>query len=173
MKKGFIAGIIGVVLLSGAGIYYLLGGFNEIEFSLEKRQDIALLGLTYRGIPEGEALGETFRQVHQLISKYPEARLHTLYEIEPAGKRDTLAVFVGIENSDSITSRDGLEEKTIPCSRVIVANIEAHRLVMPVPEVVKKKIEAYAEEMGLVTQGVYVDVIINERHVRVIAPIEG
>lgn len=172
MKKGIIAGIIGIILLTGVGVYYLLGGFKDIEFHVEERENIELVGLTYRGTPQGDEIGETFLQVHQLIAKYPETRLHTLYEIEPAGKRDTLEVFVGIENLATITPRDGLEEKTILCSKVIVANIEAHRLVMPVPNVVKREIEAYAEKMGIVTQGIYIDVILNERHVKVIAPIK-
>ena len=173
MKRGIIAGIIGIILLMGVGVYYLLGGFKDIEFHIEERENIELVGLTYRGTPLGGEIEETFLQIHQLIAKYPEARLHTLYEIEPAGKRDTLEVFLGVENLGVITPRDGLEEKSILCSKVIVANIEAHRLVMPVPDVVKRKIEAYAEKMGVVTQGVYIDVILNERHVKVIAPIKG
>src|SRR5690554_1137756 len=110
MKKGIIAGIIGIILLTGVGVYYLLGGFKDIEFHVEERENIELVGLTYRGTPQDDEIGETFLQVHQLIAKYPETRLHTLYEIEPAGKRDTLEVFVGIENLATITPRDGLEE---------------------------------------------------------------
>lgn len=173
MKKGIIAGIIGVILLAGIGVYYLLGGFKDIEFHIQEMENIELLGHTYRGTPQDDKLEETFLQIHQLIAKYPGTHLHTLYEIEPAGKRDTLEVFVGVENLGIIAPRDGLEERIIPCSKAIVANIEVHRLVMPVPDVVKRKIEEYAEEMGVATQGIYVDLIINERHVKVIAPIDG
>ena len=171
MKKTSIAVLVILLLLSLPIIYWQLGGFNPIHISVKERADVKLLGLTYRGTPQDPGMLGTFQQIEEVINKYPQSRLHTLYDIEPAGKLDTLEVFVGVEFKEEINEQEELTLRQIECSQVIVAEIEAHRLVMPSPEKVKSQIESFAISQNILTQGLYVDKIIDDRRVEVIAPV--
>ena len=171
MKKTSIGALLVLLLVSLPLTYWQLGGFNPINISVQEQAGMNLLGLTYRGTPQDPGMLGTFRQIEEVINKYPDSRLHTLYDIEPAGKLDTLEVFVGVEFKEEINEQEELSLRKIECSEVIVAEIEAHRLVMPSPEKVKSQIEAFAINQNLSTQGIYVDKIIDERRVQVIAPV--
>lgn len=172
MKKTTIALFVGLAVVLGIGIYWKLGGFNSVSFSIEDREDIRLLGISYRGTPQDPVMVETFQEIEKVISQYPQSRLHTIYYIEPAGKRDTLHVFVGVEYLEEIAGKSSFELKEIPCKKVIVAKIQSHKSVMPSPESVKQQINDFAENEGFVLQGVLVDKIISKSQVDVIAPLE-
>lgn len=172
MKKIKIVALVGAIFLLGLGIYFQLGGFNKVGFSIEDREDLKLIGLTYRGTPQDESMGNTFRRIELLITKYAHTNLHTIYYSEPAGKLDTLQVFVGFEQGDYPDIPEDLEVVVIECNQVILADIQAHKLVMPAPSTVKNGIEAFAKEHGEVTQGIYVDKIIDKGQVVVIAPLK-
>lgn len=172
MAKTSIAILVGLLLVSLPIFYWQLGGFNPIRITIEDRGDLKLLGLTYRGTPQDPGMLGTFQQIEDIINKYPQSKLHTLYDIEPAGKLDTLEVFVGVEFQEEINEQEDLDLREIECSQVVVANIEAHRLVMPSPEKVKSQIESFATNQNISTQGIYVDKIIDDRRVEVIAPLK-
>jgi hypothetical protein len=172
MNKGKIILSVGGLILLGVGIYWQLGGFNSIRFSIKEKQNIKLLGLTYRGTPQDEQLRVTFETIEKLLNKHPEATLHTIYYTEPAGKLDTLEAFVGIEYNGLFELKDNLEILEFSCNQIIEADIQAHRLVMPSPNKVKDELEAFALNNGVTTQGIYVDKIIDKGHVKVIAPLE-
>jgi|SRR5690606_13684636 hypothetical protein len=171
MKKTTIAILITVLLITLPLFYWRLGGFNPIDIRIENRESIRLLGLTYRGTPQDAGMLGTFQRIEGVMSKYPESKLHTIYYAEPAGKLDTLEVFVGVEFQEEIHERENLDSKIIACSQVIVAVIEAHRLVMPSPEKVKSEIESFALNKNISTQGLYLDKIIDDRRVEVISPL--
>lgn len=171
MKRTSIAVIVALLLVTLPLIYWRLGGFNPIHIYLENREDVRLLGLRYRGTPQDGGMLQTFQQIEGVLSKYPESKLHTIYFIEPAGKLDTLEVFVGVEFLEEIAEQEELNLKVIDCSQVIVAEIEAHRLVMPGPEKVKAQVEDFAREQHIAIDGIYVDKIIDDRRVEVIVPV--
>lgn len=171
MTKTSIAVLVVLLLVSLPIFYWQLGGFNPIRITIEDRGDMKLLGLTYRGTPQDPGMLGTFQRIEEIINKYPQSRLHTLYNIEPAGKLDTLEVFIGVEYQEEINEQEDLDLREIECSQVVVAKIEAHRLVMPSPEKVKSQIESFATNENISTRGIYVDKIIDNRRVEVIAPV--
>lgn len=170
MKKR-IGVAIGVAVLLLLGIYWKLGGFNPVQVFIYEQNDLKLLGMTYRGTPQDPGMSATFQKVEEVISQYTGSHLHTIYYTEPAGKLDTLEVFVGIEFTEEIIEKENLEVKEISFSQVVVAELQAHRLVMPSPEKVKQQIEDFAKERNISLQGIFVDKIINNNRVDVIAPI--
>ncbi len=170
MKKTSIAVIV-LLLATLPIIYWKLGGFNAVHIYVQDREDFKLLGLTYRGTPQDAGMLGTFQQIEEVLDKYPQSRLHTIYYTEPAGKLDTLEVFVGVEFMEKIEAQEDLNLKVIECTHVIVAEIEAHRLVMPGPEEVKSRIDAFANSQNISIQGIYIDKIIDSRRVEVIAPV--
>ncbi|EOZ99125.1 hypothetical protein A33Q_0728 [Indibacter alkaliphilus LW1] len=145
----------------------MFGGFEEIEISSEDLGQIELVGVHYKGTPQNPELKASFEKMEQFANANPEAFLNTIYYIEPAGKLDTMEVFVGVEKQ-WIENVDGLDSKSFDGSDAIIASIQGHRFVMPGPKKVQKKIEAYALENNKETPDLYIDQIFSPSKVRVI-----
>jgi len=171
MKKSRIAIVVGILIALGFGVYWQLGGFNPVEISLQARNNVKLLGLTYRGTPQDEGMVGTFQRIETLLKDNTQASLHTIYYTEPAGKLDTLQVFVGIEYVEAMADKSDLELKEIQCSQVVLAEMHAHRLVMPSPDNVKEQIENFAKQNGLPLQGIFIDKLLDHERIVVMAPV--
>ncbi|WP_194776401.1 hypothetical protein [Pararhodonellum marinum] len=170
MKKALLFAFF-VILLAWVGLYYL-GGFKEPEISLEENGSMELYGIYFKGTPQDEALKETFDQVIGLVQQTEGASLHTWYQVEPAGKRDTMEVFVGLDKYPAIIEGGALDTLSLSGDQCIVARIQTNPWVMPGPEKVKSKIEAFAQAEGKVLQGIFIDRIIGEDFVEVFAPVK-
>src|SRR5690606_13839729 len=109
MNEKGIAIVVALLVLLLLVIDCKLGGFNHIQLYLEEQQNIKLLGLRYRGTPQDPGMTGTFREIEKLLGNYPDSRLHTLYFVEPAGKLDTLEVFVGLAFHSDIANQEALE----------------------------------------------------------------
>jgi hypothetical protein len=168
MRKKAIGGA--VILFFGIGvlIFYLMGGFNPIEIQTEDLGQIELSGIQFRGRPQDEALREAFEKIEVLKKLNPESTIHTIYFSEPAGKMDTMEVFVGLETK-WVGTEEGLKRISFEADKAIVATLKAHRFVMPGPLKVKSRIEGYANGKKLPQPEVFVDRIIGPNEVKVIA----
>lgn len=170
MKKVGIALVVLLVLAAAAyGIFSSLGGNNPIQLELVNQAPASLAGKTFRGIPQDKKLGETFQSIETLLSLHPGKKIHTIYLTEPAGKLDTLEVFVGL---DLPFAPAELERKTFSEQSFILASITANQWVMPSPERVKEKIQRFAQEQNLTLSGIFIDKILNDSTVQVIAPVK-
>ncbi len=171
MKKKFGITILILVVISLLGYYLFdsLGGNNPVTISKISSKPDNLVGRQFIGTPNDERLGEIFREIETQKGLNSGTYLHTIYEAEPAGKRDTLKVFVGI-NKKLPTS--GLEFREFSEDEYLLAKINASKWVMPSPNSVKEKLYAYAEENNLTLSGVFIDKIISEDQVQVIAPVK-
>jgi hypothetical protein len=170
MKKGLLIGIP-IVILIGVGFYVFddLGGFNPIELEVREISKIELTGIYYKGTPTNEKLGESFRTIENIQKNNPGSTIYTIYYIEPAGKRDTLEVFIGVEASFVMETK-GYTKKTVPAGQAIIATIQRHPLVMPSPGSVKTEIETYAVNNALPQPTLFIDRIVGPTEVQVIAP---
>ncbi|MDN3668681.1 hypothetical protein QWY93_04995 [Echinicola jeungdonensis] len=169
MKKAIIA--ILIVGFAGLVAFYYLGGFNPVNYTVKPLEEIKLYGLTYRGTPQDKGLKTSFQEVEAVLERNPKATMHTIYKIEPAGKLDTMQVFVGLDYWGS-ESDSAWELVEIKADKAIIATVTGHRFVMSRPKKIKKDIEDYAENKGLNTQGIYIDRLLAEDSVEVIAPLE-
>jgi len=161
-----------VLLLVVSVLYFVfdqLGGNNPIEIELVESPPPTLVGKTYKGQPQDEELGKTFRSIETLLSLNPGKKIHTIYFHEPGGKLDTMDVFVGI---DLPFAAADMESKTFPETKYLVATIRGNQWVMPGPNKVKAKLEDAAKELNLSLSGVFIDRIVSETEVQVIAPIK-
>ncbi|SFT99553.1 hypothetical protein SAMN04489724_3259 [Algoriphagus locisalis] len=166
--------LIGVALISALTIlgfwgFSKLGGNTPIEVTLIEKSPESLAGITYRGTPGNERLGELFKKMESEKGMHPGSQLHTIYEVEPAGKLDTMVVFVGINQNLPLTD---LEFRTFENNSYLLATIKSNKWVMPSPETVKEKLADFAQENKLELSGVYIDKIISNEEVQVIAPIK-
>lgn len=167
MKKKVIGGIVFLFIGGGVFLFNLLGGFNAIQIEAKDLGLIELSGIQFRGRPQDEALREAFQRIEDLKKQNPESALHTIYFSEPAGKLDTMEVFVGLE-SEWIMNEEGLNKISLGAKSAIVATITAHRFVMPGPLKVKAKMEAFAKNNDLPKPEIFVDRIIAPNEVKVI-----
>ncbi len=169
MKKISIIALFLVLLgICGYFLFDYLGGNRPVELSLEAKSPDTLTGKTFRGTPMNKGLEAVFQTIQGTQKLHPGTSLHTIYYVEPAGKLDTLEVFVGINlpfgNQD-------LEIKKFTETRYILAKVTGSKWVMPGPETIKEKIQAYAEANKLTLSGYYIDKIVSETEVHVLAPV--
>ncbi len=168
MKKTLI--IIGIVAVLGFGVFAYLGGFKDYSITVMEQKSLHLYGLTYRGTPQDEGLKNTFQKIEAALTDQAEATLHTIYYIEPAGKLDTMNVFVGLDKvNDDV--KVNWEEKVIQGEQFLMADLRYNKLVMPRPATIKEDMQDYAEEHRLTLSGIFIDRLLREDHVQVWAPI--
>lgn len=170
MKKfGIALAALFVLAVLAYGVFDRLGGNNPVELELVTDTSVALAGKTFRGTPQDEKLSETFRHIETLLPLHPGKKMHMIYLVEPAGKLDTMEVFVGL---DLPFAPADLESKIFSEKKFIVATIRANKWVMPGPERVKEKIQRFASENQVTLSGIFIDKIISEEEVQVIAPVK-
>lgn len=171
MKKILVIAVAILSILSIVGYwgFQKLGGNAPIEIQLVESKPENLAGITYRGIPGNEELGNIFERMETQKWLHPGSYLHTIYEVEPAGKLDTMIVFVGINQNLPITD---LEFRSFENGSYLLAKIKSNKWVMPSPDTVNEKLVDFAKENQLELSGIYIDKIISEEEVQVIAPIK-
>ena len=169
-KKLSVISILLILFLAvGYWLFDQLGGNNPVVIELVEKNPESLIGKTFIGIPQEERLANLFKEVLELKNLKPRTFLHTIYEVEPAGKLDTMRVFVGI---NQFLPEEGYELKTFDERRYLKAVITGSSWVMPGPKTIKAKLEKYANEHQLELSGIFIDKIIEEDQVQVIAPIQ-
>ncbi|AGA77990.1 hypothetical protein [Echinicola vietnamensis] len=168
MKKTLI--VVGILAALGFSIFAYLGGFKDYPIAVKQQENLRLYGLTYKGTPQDEGLKNTFKTVEAAMKDAPEAILHTIYYVEPAGKLDTMSVFVGLDQVKG-TTKPTWEEQVITAEQFLVADLHYHKLVMPRPETIKSDLQDYAETHEIKLQGIFIDRLLQPDHVQVWAPI--
>jgi hypothetical protein len=170
MKK---LGLFGLVLVLVIGMGYVvfdrLGGNNPIEITFLEKSPETLIGKTFRGTPQDKGLEDIFKSVETQKNLHPGSKIHTIYFIEPAGKLDTMEVFVGINIPFPVQE---FESKIFRENKYLLATIRANKWVMPGPNKVKERLYQYGKENNLELTGIFIDKIISEKEVQVMAPIK-
>ncbi len=166
MKKLFTVLIALILFGVGLFVFYKLGGFSDIEIRQADLGILELSGVYFVGTPTQPELRDAFASMEVIQSKQPNAQLFTLYYREPAGKVDTMEVFVGVEHR--FVSEDTLQRLNIDASDVIIATVKAHRYVMPGSSKVKNEIQEYADFANMTKPVFFLDKIISPDEVQVI-----
>lgn len=170
MKKLAILGVFLVVLIGmGYVVFDRLGGNNPIEITIVVKSPETLIGKTFRGTPQDKSLEDIFKSVEAQKNLQPGSEIHTIYFVEPAGKLDTMEVFVGINLPFPVQE---FESKTFTEKRYLLASIRGNKWVMPGPNKVKDKLYQFAKENNLELTGIFIDKIVSEEEVQVIAPVK-
>jgi len=168
MKKKIV--LISIIVLAAIGFYAFneMGGFNDVRLEISNSEDINLIGRHFKGIPQDEKLQMAFQEIEKIKNDNPEAVLQTIYYSEPAGKLDTMEVFVGLD-SKWMENKTGYDQVYYSGENAIIATIQAHRFVMPSPLKIKNKIIGFAKENSLPEPDVFIDQIIGPDDIKVIA----
>jgi hypothetical protein len=157
-----------VLIIGGYFLFDYLGGNRPVELSLVAKSPDTLSGKTFRGTPVDKGLEAVFQTIQGTQKLHPGTLLHTIYYTEPAGKLDTMEVFAGINLP---FGTQDLEVKKFTETRYILAKVTGSKWVMPSPETIKEKIQEYAKANKLALSGYYIDKIVSETEVHVLAPV--
>lgn len=167
-KLGLVALFLALLISVGYWGFDKLGGNKPIAVQKIESNPESLAGRTYSGIPQDEKLALIFEEMETQKGLHPGTFIHTIYEVEPAGKLDTMIVFVGINQALPL---EDLEFKKFEEQSYLIAIITGSRWVMPGPDAVKETLENYARENELTLSGIFIDKIISDQEVHVIAPL--
>jgi hypothetical protein len=167
MKKSIGLVFLFILLAIGFFVFNSLGGFREVQLEVVEAMKLDLSGRVFKGIPQDEKLAKAFQEIENLKNANPGSALYTIYYSEPAGKLDTMEVFVGLE-SKWMENPTGYDTILFSGEKAVVATLESHRFVMPSPLKIKNKIIAFAQEKGLPEPDVFIDQIISPDKVKVI-----
>lgn len=172
MKRKIIVLTGSITLLISIGFWGFdrLGGNNPITITKIDQNPETLTGRTFLGIPQDEALALIFKEIQTQQILHPGTFVHTIYEVEPAGKLDTLIVFVGINQPLPIKD---WELKKFKEKSYLIAKIEGSKWVMPGPDEVKESLKIFATAQNLILTDIFIDKIITNTVIHVIAPIQN
>ncbi|SIO12686.1 hypothetical protein [Algoriphagus halophilus] len=172
MSKKIGIGAIALVAIIIAGYWGFdqLGGNTPIEISVIENHPPTLVGIHFRGTPQDPVLERAFKSVEAQKGLHPGSSLHTIYYSEPAGKLDTMEVFIGIDQKLPIEDFEVMDFKE---TSFLLASIKSNKWVMPNPTTVQKKLKEYALQHDIQLTGVFIDKIVSKSEVQVIAPIQS
>jgi hypothetical protein len=144
--------IAGLILVISGITYYFLGGMDDVKYSIQPASSYSLVGKEYSGGNNSILLESIFDQTKELLdSRFPEGILVIVNdESQYDDEYNKVWYFIGIiPNAPASQLPEGYSLRKFDSKKVIRANIEAHNLVMPKPEVVRKRAENLAEIEGL------------------------
>ncbi|MGY6558400.1 MAG: hypothetical protein ACXIT9_03870 [Nitritalea sp.] len=150
-----------LILLVGFGLWKRYSANYELSLT-QQEADWTLYGEWFIGTPAEKRMKQVFERVEAEVSGQG-AILHTWYAQEPAGKLDTLAVFIGGEKPYA-----GAEVLAVGQMEALIASVVADRRQLPGPEKVKRSLVEFAQEKGLPRPEIFIDRLIREDSVVVI-----
>lgn len=150
LKK--VAIVSGSVLIIVVGLYFRLGGFNKVTYSLRSGATYKIIGKSYSGKNNTVELESLFTNTKNLIrTDFPSGILvivNNLMDVD--NEQNLVGYFVGIlveEFPRSVPA--GYSVRTYGSDTIITATIDAHNLVMPKPEQVRRNAEELARSENL------------------------
>jgi len=152
MKFKTLILIAGLILTISGIIYYLLGGLDDVKYSIQPASTYSLIGKEYSGGNNSILLESIFDQTKELLdSTFPEGILVIVNdESQYDGEYNNVWYYIGIIPNTPISQLpEGYSLREFNSKGVIRANIEAHNLVMPKPEAVRNRAMELAEKEGL------------------------
>ncbi|WP_187262824.1 GyrI-like domain-containing protein [Pontibacter beigongshangensis] len=133
MNKRFLA-IMLLLIALGAIFYGWLGGFSGTTVTSASSEQLLVAGKPFRGHTKDEALGNTFRQVAQVLDQKELAGVPAnIYYNNPDEANDTISAFIGVLVPDTTQQLPaGFELRTVPADRkVLRAEVNAHYMLAP------------------------------------------
>jgi len=171
LKKVFVIGLPLIIIL--IFVYYLLGGFNEVNIQKTDTSSYIIMGRLYEGEYKADTLKNTFREMQRYVEKYQGIGTVSVISYNPEQEsKDSLKQLIGIKLSSKPAQ---LIEKTnidtLEARQAVRAIIKAHPIVMPSPIDVAQEIRAYAKREGLTLQKYAIEQYISEREIWVDIPV--
>jgi hypothetical protein len=141
-------------------IYALLGGFKEIEKSIENDFIVNIAGIDYIGKVGSDSLQMLFMQAKNLVeSEAAATSIAIAYYGEADTKTGAVHNFIGVEVGDEPIDKmpDDWEIKTFKRSTSVKGCIEANVLAMPTPDDMLQDLKTYAKEQNVAVDTIFIE----------------
>lgn len=173
MNKRLILAFLAVVAISGAAIYFYLGGLNKVAITVENVADYHLVGIRFKGEGGSDSLRNAFFEARGYVENGRlSGTLTLLHYRDTTLEKGRVNVFVGIRlNGGTSDLPAHYQRLTIPAQRAVRATIQAHNSVMPNAQTIEERLLAKAEELRLELQGFTIEQYLSERELRIDMPV--
>ena len=166
-NRVFIA-VIAIFLIASGIIYYVLGGFNSPEISIEDKSSVILYGAAYEGRYRSDEAEELFYKVRS--EQQTIAGSQFVIVSFPTETEDQVSYFIGL-NTDSDPGVEGLRERELQgFTKIIRFKWNKHNLVMPKPFKVKQMAEKMASDNDMELLGYTIETYLSERELQIDFP---
>lgn len=158
MKKALY--IIIPLLIISVVIYAVLGGFKEVEKSIENDFLVHIAGTEYKGKVGSDSLQALFMQAKDLVESEATAISITIaYFGEADTKTGAVHNFIGVELEDEPNFKmpKDWEIRTFKRSKSVKGYIEANVLAMPTPDDMLQDLKLFAKEQNIAVDSVFIE----------------
>lgn len=162
--------IAGSILIISFLAYYLLGGFQDIQISVEPGKSYRIAGKDYSGKNNSRELEKLFVEARQFVQANKSST--TLVIVNDESKYDAeeniVSYFIGalLKNSDTSIKED-YSIKEYESGKVIRVLIDAHNLVMPKAEKIRRKALRLAQSEGLELSDLTIEKYLEEGRIEI------
>lgn len=133
-------------------LYYILGGFKPVVYSVIPGGKYIIIGKEYIGVNNSNTLETLFTEVKEKINtSFTDGTLTIVYDDEKYdAEYNQVGYFIGIYVQETPSAiPDGYTLREYGPSKTIRAVINSHNLVMPKPDNVRQKAIELAEAEGM------------------------
>ncbi|WKK76138.1 hypothetical protein QYS49_01625 [Marivirga salinae] len=158
MKKTLIV-IIALIIVSLIA-YAILGGFKEVEKSIEEDVLVHIAGTEYQGKIGSDSLQMLFMQAKELVeSEATATAIAIAYYGEADDKTGAVHNFIGVEVGDEMIYEmpKDWEIKTFKRSTSVKGCIEANVLAMPTPDDMLQELKMFAIDKNVAVDSMFIE----------------
>ena len=173
MNRKSILGLVAVMIIGGAAVYFYLGGLNQVEVNVESVSDYNLVGFHFQGEGDSDTLRKGWQQAKEYIESGRLKGTVTVLHYKDSTLEDgQVKVFMGVRLDQGTSDLPGNYTRlTVPARRAIRASISAHNMVMPNSETIEERLLKKAEESRLELQNFTIEQYLNEKELWVDMPV--
>ncbi|MGM0582347.1 MAG: hypothetical protein ACQETL_16835 [Bacteroidota bacterium] len=158
MKKALFI-IIPLIVISII-VYALLGGFKEVEKSIDEDVLVHIAGTEYQGKIGSDSLEMLFMQAKDLVeSEATATAIAIAYYGEADTKTGAVHNFIGVAIGDEMIYEmpADWEIKTFERSTSVKGCIEANVLAMPTPDDMLQELKMYAVDKNVAVDSMFIE----------------
>lgn len=162
------------VLLVLILVYYLLGGFNQIEIQRIQEQNYNLVGKLYEGKYREKILNDHYREMYNYVEDgIIEGKVAVInYRIDKPASDSVKQFFGVLLDGQPASIPDSLTQETIVLDEALRAVIQSHPLVMPNPDKVIEQLQSQAQQEGVSLKGYSIEQYVGDEEIWVDIPLQ-
>ncbi|MCC5946118.1 MAG: hypothetical protein JJT94_14405 [Bernardetiaceae bacterium] len=173
MKSTYLIIVASILLVIFAGAYYLMGGFEKPELTIEEHISLYMVGTYYEGKLDNNAYREKVAQAQKLAQDERITGTFSLYYYDNPDFSTNPKVFVGLVVSDTLQAfPQDYEVRKYNFEKAIQAEMRTHVMFAPSPQAVNEQIKNFAKAQNLFIKTEYLDQVFDNSHIRTLVRID-
>lgn len=174
MLKKYILPLFSLLIILCV-VYYFLGGFNTIKIQIVNTENYVIAGKTYQGSFKEDSLKAHFFQMKAYVDRGQlEGTVSVVnYDLEYTSAdsiHQLMGVLLDAPPFKPVDIQD-IQIDTLVAQKALRVIVKAHPAVMPRPDQVVKKIQAYARENSLLLKEYSIEQYVADNEIWVDVPL--